>query len=774
MNEEHLAFAVEGSETGLWDWMVQTGELECNERWAQIVGYSLEELAPLSIETWRKLAHPEDIEKSDNLLEKCFNSEMNFYECEVRMLHRDGHWVYVLDRGKVMECGDDGKPVRMSGTYHDITERKKTEAALRESELALRTILDNTHDAIFIHDVDGSIIDVNRKVLEMYRVSKEDALRFNIRDDYSTAQNPVGQIDYWWKQVLKGKNIVLEWQARRPCDGSAFYVEVSLKKVQLNNRTVVLANVSDISAHKAAENVLREKEEKFRVLVENSLDAIMRMDRQHRYLYVNPIVEKQTGIPPDFFIGKNHEDLGFAQDFVIRYRDAIESVFTTAMVKRMEMKLPSGPWIDCMIMPEMESSGNVNAVIISARDITERKRDEEEKQRLEEQLLQAQKMEAVGRLAGGVAHDFNNMLSIILGQCELSLMELEPEGDLYERIEEIQSAAQRSAELTRQLLAFARKQTIIPRVLNLNETVSSVLKILRRLIGENILLIWSPGDDLWSVQMDPAQVDQILTNLCVNARDAMDGVGRIAIETGNFDFDGEYCEEHAGYMPGQFVMISVSDNGKGMNQETLANLFEPFFTTKGRGQGTGLGLSMVYGIVKQNSGFINVSSVPGEGSTFRIYLPRECSGRRDTLKTKSRGVAAVGNETILFVEDEPTVLDLGRTMLENLGYNVIAAQTPGGAVRLAREFDGVIHLLVTDVVMPEMNGQELAEIISSIHPGIKKLYMSGYTVNVMNCNGDNGDGVHFVQKPFSTVELGAGVREALDGKKSNREGSCPV
>jgi signal transduction histidine kinase/CheY-like chemotaxis protein/CHASE3 domain sensor protein len=390
-----------------------------------------------------------------------------------------------------------------------------------------------------------------------------------------------------------------------------------------------------------------------------------------------------------------------------------------------------------------------------ATDITDLKK-------METQLNQAQKMESVGRLAGGVAHDFNNMLGVILGHTELALLQADENHDLYSDLIEIQKAAKRSADITKQLLAFARKQTISPRRLDLNDTVENMLNMLRRLIGEDIDLVWQPSVHLWPVKMDPAQIDQILANLCVNARDAISGVGKLTIETGKKSFDEEYCKEHPGFIPGDFVLLAVSDNGCGMDKDTLENLFEPFFTTKEVGKGTGLGLATVYGIVKQNNGFINVYSEPDQGSTFKLYLPRLVVDEDTDKAVPDKKAVTGGTETILLVEDEPSILRMTRMMLEKKGYSVLSAATPAEAVEKAKSHSGAIDLLMTDVVMPEMNGRDLSGQLIPLYPEIKLLFMSGYTANVIAHQGVLDDGVAFIQKPFSMADMTEKVREVLD------------
>ena len=388
--------------------------------------------------------------------------------------------------------------------------------------------------------------------------------------------------------------------------------------------------------------------------------------------------------------------------------------------------------------------------------------DVTEQRNLEVQLLHAQKLEAVGRLAGGVAHDFNNMLSVIQGNAELAMTELGSDQLINENLDEIHKAAQRSSNVVRQLLAFARRQTVAPEVLDLNETVEEMLKMLRRLIGEDIELSWQPGPKLWPVKIDPAQIDQILANLTVNARDAIAGTGKVTIETDNAVFDQAYCENHYGFVPGDFVLLAVSDNGCGMDKDTQKILFEPFFSTKEMNKGTGLGLATVYGIVKQNDGMINVYSEPGEGTTLTIYLPRHVGSDKQTPETDHTEQLSQGSETILLVEDESSILKTTKRMLEVQGYQVVPARSPGEAIRLAKDHAGKMDLLITDVIMPEMNGVDLATNILSAYPNIKRLFMSGYTADVIAHHGVLDQGVNFIQKPFSREQLSLKVREALD------------
>ena len=387
-----------------------------------------------------------------------------------------------------------------------------------------------------------------------------------------------------------------------------------------------------------------------------------------------------------------------------------------------------------------------------------------ERNKLLKKLSQAQKMESIGRLAGGVAHDYNNALTVIMGYTELAIMDADPAGQFYADLKQVLKAGRHAQDITRQLLAFARKQTIAPKVLDLNENIESMIKMLRRLIGEDIDLVWLPGKNLWNVKMDPSQIDQILVNLCVNARDAIEGVGKVTIETNTVVFDAAYCADHVDFIPGKFVLLAASDNGCGMDKEILDNMFEPFFTTKHVDKGTGLGLATVYGIVKQNHGFINVYSEPGKGTTIKIYLPQH-EGKAVEIQGESTEEIPQGNsETILLVEDDLPILKLAQKILEGLNYIVLIADTPKGAMRLAQDHTDKIHLLITDVIMPEMNGRELSEQLQSLFPDLKCIFMSGYTANAIAHHGVLDEGVHFVQKPFAKNDLAAIVRKVLDSE----------
>ncbi len=516
----------------------------------------------------------------------------------------------------------------------------------------------------------------------------------------------------------------------------------------------VIVNVRDITERKKIENELM----LFRESVENSTDAIGLSTPDGRHYYQNRAMTALLGE-----IGDNPP----ASAFVDRKKG--EDIFRTIMSGGQwtgEVKMYSTDRqikdIDLRAYANRDSSGKITALVGILTDITDRKREEREKEILQVQLTQAQKMDSIGRLAGGVAHDFNNMLSVILNQAEIGLLKTPPEHPVYARLLEIEKAAKRSASLTRQLLSFARKQTITPEILDLNVTIEKIITMLKRLIGEDIELAWMPCDSVWPVKVDPSQIDQILANLCVNARQAITDIGRITIETKNVILDIFSSKDNPDLVPGEYVMLAISDNGSGMDAEIRSHLFEPFFTTKDIGKGTGLGLATVYGIVKQNSGVINVYSEPGIGTTFRIYFPRNAGVSVELQPLAIDKQLVTGHETILLVEDEPMIMEITVSMLEEFGYRVLPASSPDHALNIAREYPENIDLLLTDVVMPGMNGRELSAKLLSIRESLKVLFISGYTANVIAQHGVLDEVVHFIHKPFTMNDLAVKVRETLD------------
>ena len=513
------------------------------------------------------------------------------------------------------------------------------------------------------------------------------------------------------------------------------------------------------AALRASQENLRRSELNFRSLVTNAPYGICRCDSTGKILDANPAFLHMLGLTSaSDLIGQHifslyaETDQWFALADFLRSADPFKGVIA-------EWKRKTGANTVVRISGRSVIDGGDGQTVFElfAEDVTERRI-------LEQQLRQSQKMEAVGRLAGGIAHDFNNLLMVISGYSEFLLERLGAEPHLRGPAQEIAGAADRASSLTRQLLAFSRKQMLAPRIVNLNDVVTENIKMLTRMIGEDIDLVMVPGPNLWSVRADAGQIDQVIMNLAVNARDAMASGGKLTIETSNVTLDEDYARVHSPLPAGDYVMVAISDTGEGMDNETQSHIFEPFFTTKGP-KGTGLGLSTVYGIVKQSGGYIWVHSELGRGTSFKIYLPRVASTGQSVAHLAApveyRRVEP-GTETILLVEDEANLRYLARQYLEKQGYKVIEAADGAVAMQIAVAHDKMIHLLLTDVIMPGMNGRELAQRICEIRPNVKVLYMSGYTENVIGHNGMLDDGVSLLQKPFTLRDLKGKVREVLD------------
>jgi two-component system, cell cycle sensor histidine kinase and response regulator CckA len=752
--------------------------LRINKAFADMLGYTIGELEQIN---FAQITHPEDMEKSHECIKILLENEQTFYRMEKRYIHKNGGIVWV-DISTTLLRDEKETPLYFITSIADITDRKQAEEALKSSHRRLDDIIDFLPDATFVIDCDGKVIAWNRSIERMTEVSKEDMIgrgsyeyaipfygqRRPVLIDLALQPDEVFENNHYEHVVKEGDTLYAEAYVPRTYGGKgAFMWGVASRLCDASGNIIgAIESIRDITDRKQAEDELQEKQN--RLL---QYQRIAHVGGWELDLLTNMLTWSDE-IYQIFEIDKNRFRATYEAFLEVIHpedRGTVNAAYTQSLVNHQpyviihRLLFPDGriKYVQENCETDYSPEGKPLRSIGIVQDITELKQAEEEKMKLQDQLTVAQKMEAVGRLAGGVAHDFNNMLSVILGHAELVLEEVDPSQPLHASLKEIHNAAKRSTDLTRQLLAFARKQTVQPIALDLNKTVNGMLKMLERLIGEDIELVWRPGSELWPVKMDPSQIDQLLANLCINARDAVTGVGKITIETGNMVFDDISCSNYLDCIPGEYVMLAVSDNGSGMDKDTLDHIFEPFFTTKGIGQGTGLGLATVYGIVKQNEGFINVSSEPGKGATFKIYLQRCKEKDLDQAVESMENLPLGHGETVLMVEDDAAALNIGKVMLEHLGYTVLSADTPEAALRLAKTHIAQIALLITDVIMPEMNGRELAKLITDIKPGLKCLFCSGYTTDVITHRGMLNGGVHFLQKPYSVKDLAIKVQQAM-------------
>ena len=723
----------------------------------KISGFPIAELEGKAFET---LIHPDDIKDIQAAWNEAVKHPEKTVTVQYRHIHKTQGWVY--SEAIAQSFLNDPAINGVIASVRDITERKKTEEAIEKHKQVLQLFIEYAPASIAMFDTEMRYISASQRFLTDYRIDDHAIIGKSHYDVFPEIPERLKEIH---RRCLQGAIERCDQDPFPRSNGKLDWIRWEVRPWYENTGKIgglILFSEVITKQVEDAENV-RESEKKFR-------------DLFHQHSAIKLIIDPDTGnivdanIAAEKFYGWSVEQL---QKMRIQDINTLSPEQIKAEIEKVRNRergyfefrhrLADGSVRDVSIYSSKISIKGKELLHSIVHDISERKKAEEEQEKLREQLVQAQKMESVGLLAGGVAHDFNNMLGVILGHAEMAMDQIGPTQPLFADLEEIRKAASRSADLTRQLLAFARKQTVAPKVLDLNETIEGLLKMLRRLIGEGIDLVWMPGTGLWPVKIDPSQLDQILANLCVNARDSIAGVGKIIVETGNDTFDEEFCATHAGSVSGEYVKISVSDTGRGMDRVTLSHIFEPFFTTKDVGEGTGLGLSTVYGAVKQNNGFIDVYSKPGQGTIFTINLPRfkDVCTNRPAFKEGAEVPIVGGHETILLVEDEPTILKMTTMMLQRLGYTVLAANTPYAAIRIVEESVDEIQMLMTDVIMPEMNGRDLADRLLTIKKGMKCLFMSGYTSDIVSSQGVLIEGMHFIQKPYTQKELAMRIREVL-------------
>ncbi|HEU4559201.1 MAG TPA: PAS domain S-box protein [Longimicrobium sp.] len=694
------------------------------------------------------------------------------FQLEYRITHRDGGERWLQENGVPVERAGS-EPV-LEGFITDITERRRAEEALRRSGDYFRAITEAVGEVVAVGDADGTLRFVSPGVVALTGYTPQEWTQMNVLSTIHADDMPFALETFGRLISVAGERVQVELRMVHR-DGEARTVEVTARNL-LHDPAVrgIVYNTRDISVRRQGEEALKSRERHFRSLIENAHDIITVLEGDGDVRFVSPSVERTLGYDRAALAGTYLFELVHPDDV-----PAVLEVFDRGI------RSPGEPqWLEFRIRhaggsyrmleaicTSLLHDAAVNGIVVNSRDVTERKQAEEALRVSQQQLLQAQKMDAVGRLAGGVAHDFNNLLTAIRGNAELLLLDIPPGDPRREDVEEIRKAADRAAALTRQLLAFSRRQVLQPRVLDLNGVVQEMERMLRRLIGEDVELDTRLAKGLAQVRADPGQVEQVVMNLAVNGRDAMPAGGKLIVETSNVELDEELKRTHPYVVPGHYVKLCVSDTGQGMDPETRERAFEPFFTTKPAGRGTGLGLSTVYGIVKQSGGFIWIDSELGRGTSVRIYLPPVGTPAAPTPAEARPQLPGRGEGTVLLAEDEVTVRRLAVRVLRRGGFTVLEAADGEEALAVAREYDGPLHLLVTDMVMPRMGGRDLAARLRAARPNVPVVYVSGYAEEAVQRDGVLDPGARFLSKPFTAEQLleavHATLREAADTNPGN-------
>ncbi|MBM9616889.1 PAS domain S-box protein [Desulfobulbus rhabdoformis] len=763
-----LARTEQITHTGSWEWNISNNQMRWSEGLFRIFQRDSAQGAPIS-EELETLFVLKDSEIFRLAIDTCRTSGTPF-TLKLRAFRPDGQLLYCLVHGQAKR-GTDNRINGIIGSIQDITDQIQVELAKRQSHELMRYVIEHLDGAVALLDKRLRFMFVSRRFQEKFNPSEEQIIG---KEHTSVAPGLAQKFGEVYQQALSGETVEGDRDPFLKQNGELEWWKWRCRPWYEANGDIggLVLHIVNITKQIRIEEELRCNEQQLQQIFEILPIGLWITDKQGTILRCNPTGKEIWGAEPKV----PYTEYGSLKTWALPSRQAIQSdenaltktlltgASTVNELLEIENFAGQRKTVINYTAPLYDDSGHIGGAVVVNLDTSDRKL-------LEDQLHQAQKMESIGRLAGGVAHDFNNMLGVILGYAQIALTQTKGEQPISKSLEKIQEAAHRSVDLTRQLLAFARKQISTPEVIDFNDIVDKIISMLRRLIGEHIDLLWLPGESLWSIEMDPSQVHQILANLCINGSDAIGDHGKITIETCNIHLDETYCAQHVDLDAGDYVMLAVSDNGCGMDEKTLTSLFEPFFTTKDKNKGTGLGLAMVYGIVKQNKGGIHVYSEPGQGTAFKIYFPRHKVDSNQIAAPKEnsrpmkekRQVSVTENEVILVVEDEAMLLDIIVPMLTMMGYVVLSATSPNEAISIAENHEGTINLLITDVILPEMNGRELASTLHRHQPGLKVLFMSGYTTNVIAHHGVLDSCFHFMQKPFSHQDLATKVNEALAG-----------
>ena len=752
-SEERFRNLVETTSDWIWEVDEAGRYTYVSPRIRDLVGYEAEELLG---KTPFDLMPEDEARRIRAAFAEFIKERKPFRSLENTNRHKDGRDV-ILETSGVPVFDDAGVFRGFRGIDRDITERRQAEEAVRTSEARYRALVDSNVIGVHLANTNGEIKDANDKFLEMIGYSRADLEAGRVRWDTMTPPESRAADDYIKQQALTNgfcPPIEKEFVHK---NGNRVAVRVTIAMMEANEGDGITL-VEDITDRKQKEQELLH----LAAAVEQTADSIVITDIEGNIRYVNPAFERITGYSKQEAIGQNPRVLQSSKADESVYRDQWETITSGHVWSgQLTSKRKDGTLFEerVTISPVCDSSGATVNYVAVKQDITLQKQ-------LEQQLQGAQRLEAIGQLAGGVAHDFNNLLMAILGYSDLALAKLDPNDRAANNVREIKKAGDRAAGLTRQLLAFSRKQILEPHVLDLNSVIDDVNKMLRRLIGEDIELITKCACDLGTVKADPTQIEQVIMNLVINARDAMPQGGRLMVETRNVTLDSDYTLQHQPVEAGEYVLLAVTDTGCGMDSETQARIFEPFFTTKEFGKGTGLGLSTIYGIVKQSGGYVWVYSEVGEGTTFKIYLPRvdepvECIKADSTTETIKNGTG-----TVLLVEDDSSVREVTAQFLEAAGYQVLKADSGNEALAIVTEHAEEICLVITDVVMPEMSGRQLSERLAELIPKSRVLFMSGYTDDAIVRAGIGEKDIAFLEKPFTPQMLTRKVSEVLEAAGS--------
>jgi len=750
-SEKRLRFALEGANEGLWDWTIETGDVYYSAAAERMLGYEPGEMERRSGGTWDQSVHPDDLPLVQCAIDEHVAGRTPAYEAEYRFRTKQGGWKWILGRGKVVERNPDGSPRRMTGIHTDITERKQAE----ETRARLTAILDATPDLVAIAAADFTTLYMNPAGRRLLGIDAHADLTgrwigrtypARVRRLIFDEAIPTAIRDGFWR----GESAFIGADGR---EHPATQVVLAHRN-RLGNVEYLSTVLRDDTERLHAEAAVRESEVRHRLLFEENPIPLLVADAETlMFLAVNDAAVRQYGYSREEFLGMSIVDIRPPEDAPL----AIARAAAPQEVRSQR----AGPY------RHQRKDGSIALVDVVSRDFVFAGRparlvlaiDVTEQRHLEEQLRQSQKIEAVGQLAGGIAHDFNNLLTVIKGNVELALQQLPPDAPLRADLDQVAHAASRAAQLTRQLLAFSRKQVLTPAVLDLNEVVAEAERMLQRVIGEDIAFVTELAPTVARVTADRGQIEQVLVNLVVNARDAMPAGGSLTITTGNADVSLADAAAR-GISPGAYVTLRVRDTGIGMDDATRSHIFEPFFTTKPVGRGTGLGLATVYGVVQQSGGFVTVRSAPGAGSTFTVFLPRTSHAASPCGESCTETIAR-GSETILLVEDEQDVRTVARRALTDAGYSVLEAANAAEAIAVFDAAPGPIAMLVSDVVMPGLDGHELSQMLRLRAPKLRTLFVSGYSFDARGSASRNED-ASFLQKPYDPSELTRHVRAILD------------